>query len=305
MTAVVVHADDRALVERAEGNIFVAIVGHKCYRTSATKAQTKVSAPPNIFAKHNRGLLLDIVVFVLNIFLMRWLTGYFLDLFQLANNDERLAQFVLSGMCLSMYVLPAAGSIMKRWHFHERLKKEGRKVEWDSNLGGCLFNPIFYFCLNLVLMSAILTGLGGFLFGNRLMDNGAIFVPLVILGMICTIVQTYLIYRYFTPPKKPPRSEFLRQPQSEVLGDICFFVNMILFQVIWNTLTFAGFNRPSGPLEFFGRLFFLCFLAMLIYFPPRMFYLVEDIDRRRTWATMLLANSPVILKVLIGTKEWS
>lgn len=264
-----------------------------------------MSAPPNIFAKHNRGLLLDIVVFVLNIFLMRWLTGYFLDLFQLANNDERLAQFVLSGMCLSMYVLPAAGSIMKRWHFHERLKKEGRKVEWDSNLGGCLFNPIFYFCLNLVLMSAILTGLGGFLFGNRLMDNGAIFVPLVILGMICTIVQTYLIYRYFTPPKKPPRSEFLRQPQSEVLGDICFFLNMILFQVIWNTLTFAGFNRPSGPLEFFGRLFFLCFLAMLIYFPPRMFYLVEDIDRRRTWATMLLANSPVILKVLIGTKEWS
>ena len=80
---------------------------------------------------------------------------------------------------------------------------------------------------------------------------------------------------------------------------------MILFQVIWNTLTFAPFGRPSGPLEFFGRLFFLCFLAMLIYFPPRMFYLVEDINRGRTWATMLLANSPVIIKVLIGTKDWS
>jgi len=264
-----------------------------------------MSSPPKIFAKHNRGLLLDVVVFILNIFLMRWLTRYFLDLFALANADDKLAQFTLSSMCLAMWVLPAAGAVLKRWHFHHRLQKEGRKVEWDSKLGGCLFNPIFYFCLNLVLLSAIMAGLGEFLFGRHLFDNGAIFVPVMLIGMICTIVQTYLIYRYFSPPKKPPRSEFLRNPESEVLGDVCIFVNMIMFQLFWNTLTFADWGRPSGPLEFFGRLFFLCFLAMLIYFPPRMFYLVEDIDRGRTWATMLLANSPVIIKVLIGTKDWS
>ncbi len=46
---------------------------------------------------------------------------------------------------------------------------------------------------------------------------------------------------------------------------------------------------------------FLSFIALLIYFPPRMFYLAEDIHRRRTWVTMLLANSPVIVRVLIGT----
>jgi hypothetical protein len=264
-----------------------------------------MSSPPNIFAKHNRGLLLDIVVFVLNVFLMRWLTGYFLQLFQLASGEERLAQFALSGMCLSMWVLPVAGAVLKRWHFHRRLQKEGKTVDWESGAAGCLFNPIFYFCLNLVLMSAIVAGLGEFLFGRRLLNNGAIFVPLIFFGLFCTIVQTYLIYRYFTPPKKPPRHDFLRHPESDALGDICIFVNMILFQVIWNTLTFAPFGRPSGPLEFFGRLFLLCFLAMLIYFPPRLFYLVEDINRRRTWATMLLANSPVIVKVLIGTKEWS
>jgi uncharacterized membrane protein YkvI len=258
-----------------------------------------------LLAKHNRGLLLDIVVFVLNIFLMRWLTGYFIELVQLVSAEERLAQFTLSVMCLSMWVLPAAGAVLKRWHFHRRLQKEGKTVEWDSNLAGCLFNPIFYFCLNLVLVSAIMAGLGEFLFGRRLLNNGAIFVPLIFLGLICTIVQTFLIYRYFSAPKKPPRYEFLRNPDSEVLGDICIFVNMILFQVIWNTLTFAPLGRPSGLLEFLGRLFVLCFLAILIYFPPRMFYLVEDINRRRTWATMLLANSPVILRVLIGTKEWS
>lgn len=262
-------------------------------------------SPPSILAKENRGLLLDIVVFVLNLVLMRWLTGYFLQLVHLANGDERLAQFMLTGVCLSMWVLPAAGAVMRRWHFHQRLKEEGKKVEWEEGAAGCLFNPIFYFCLNLVLMSAIVAGVGTFLFGNKVSDNGAIFVPLIFFGLFCTIAQTYLIYRYFSVPQKPPSSEFLRHPESELLGDICIFVNMILFQIIWNTLTFAGLGRPSGPLEFFGRLFFLCFLAMLIYFPPRMFYLVEDINRGRTWAMMLLANSPVIVRVLIGTKQWS
>jgi hypothetical protein len=262
-------------------------------------------SPPNILAEHNRGLLLDIVVFVLNVFLMRRLTGYFIEFVQLASAEERLAQFIISGMCLGMWILPAAGAVLKRWHFHQRLKKEGRAVDWDSGPAGCFFNPIFYFCLNLVLMSAIVAGLGEFLFGRRLLNNGAIFVPLIFLGLFFTIVQTFLIYRYFSAPKKPPRYEYLRHPESELLGDVCIFVNMILFQIIWNTLTFAPFGRPSGPLEFFGRLLVLCFLAMLIYFPPRMFYLVEDINRCRTWATMLLANSPVILKVLIGTKDWS
>ncbi len=260
-----------------------------------------------LFAEENRGLLLDIVVFVLNLFLMQWLTGYAIEIFEVANAGNALAQFLLLLACVAMWVLPAAGATLKRWHAHQRLKAGGQNADFDeqfSGLAGCLFNPLFYFCLNLVLVSAILTGLGQFLFGRRLLENGAIFVPLIIAGLICTIGQTYLIYRYFSTPKKPPKSEFLRQPQSELLGDVCIFVNMVLFQIVWNLLNFAGLGRPSGAVEFFGRLFFFCFLALLIYFPPRMFYLAEDIHRGRTWITMLLANSPVIVRLLIGTKEW-
>jgi len=201
-----------------------------------------------------------------------------------------------------MWILPAAGAVLKRWHFHERLKAQGKTIESEeTKLAGCFFNPLFYFCLNLVLTSAVLASLGQFLFGSRGVDKGAIFVPFVIVGLILTIVQTYLIYRYFIPPKKPPQSPFLLSPQSEALGDICLFVNMILFQVFWNMMTFAGLGHPTGLLEFAGRLFFLCFIALLIYFPPRMFYLAEDINRPRTWLMMLLANSPVIIRVLIGT----
>ena len=260
--------------------------------------------PFKILAEENRGVLLDIVVFFLNLLLMQWLTGYVIELFRLADAGEPLAQFSLSMACVAMWVLPVAGAVLKRWHFHNRLKAQGKSVDTDSKLSGCLFNPIFYFCLNLVLISAILTGVGRFLFGDQLLRNGAIFVPLIIAGLICTIVQTFLIYRYFYPPKQPPRHKFLRHPESEILGDTCIFMNMILFQIAWNMLTFADLGRPSGPVEFVGRLFFLSFVALLIYFPPRMFYLVEDINHPRTWLTMLLANSPVIARILIGTTGW-
>jgi hypothetical protein len=252
----------------------------------------------NLLAIENRGLLLDVVVFILNLFLMRLLTGMFIDLFRLAGQDNSVAKFLLLATCIGMYVLPAAGAVMKRWHFHRRLK--GKVLSGESTLAGCLFNPLFYFCLNLVVMSAIVAGLGTQIFGKA-MDKGSVFVPLVLSGLVLTIIQTYLIYSYFSPPKKPPRWEFLRRPESELLGDVCLFVNMLLFQVAWNLLTFSPLGRVSGVEEFLGRLFFLCFVALLIYFPPRMFYLAEDIKRPRTWLTMLIANSPVIVRVLIGT----
>ena len=266
--------------------------------------KTKHGFTQTLLAEANRGLLLDIVVFFLNLFIMQRLTAYAVEVFRFANDGDQLAQFALSLACVAMWLLPAAGAVLKRRHFHQRLQDEGRSITLDSNLVGCLFNPLFYFCLNLVLVAAILSGLGRFLFGERLLENGALFVPLVIAGLICTVGQTYLIYRYFSPPKKPPRHEFLRRPESETLGDACLFANMVLFQIVWNLLSFAGLARPTGAVEFAGRLFFLTFLALLIYFPPRMFYLAEDINRPLTWVSMLVANSPVIVRVLIGTNEW-
>jgi hypothetical protein len=254
---------------------------------------------PRLFDKQNRGLLLDLVVFLANIFLMRAITGYFLRLIDAADKENGLAQLALLIAAIGMWVLPAAGAILKRWHFAERKKAR----QWhDTKLGGCLFNPIFYFCLNLVLISAINAGVSQIFF-PKASDTASVFIPMVLGGLILTIIQTVIIYRYFSPPKKPPRWEFLKSRESELLGDICLFVNMLLFQIGWNMFSFAGLGRPSGVTEFLGRLFFLCFLALLIYFPPRMFYLAEDIDRPRTWLTMLLANSPVIWHLLIGSSQ--
>jgi hypothetical protein len=258
----------------------------------------------NLFARTNRGLLLDVVVFLLNVFLMRFLTGQVIHLFSEVSFDTPLGQLGLGITCGAMWILPAAGAVLKRWHFHQRLKEQGRTVDSEETaLAGCLFNPLIYFSLNLVITAAVVATLGTFIFGNERMDAGPVFITLIFTGLVLTIVQTYLIYRYFSPPKKPPASEFMRGPQSDALGDVCLFVNMILFQLGWNLLTFARLPHPASVAEFGGRLFFLCFIALLIYFPPRMFYLAEDIHRRTTWLTMLLANSPVIVRVLIGSSS--
>ena len=253
-----------------------------------------------LFREENRGLLLDLVVFIANLFLMRKLTSLFIDLFGLVSAEQPLAKFALAMTGVAMWILPAAGAVLKRWHFHQRLRSTGTKEEDYWPIAGCLFNPIFYFCLNLILVSAILTGLGDFLFGDALLQNENIFLPLIFGGLILTILQTWVIYRYFSPPQRPPKSEFLQRPESELIGDICIFVNMILFQVAWNLLTFADFGPPSGVAEFLGRIFFLSFIALLVYFPPRLLYLAEDLQYGRTWLTMFLANSPVIARVVLG-----
>jgi len=73
-----------------------------------------------VFAKSNRGLLLDIVVFILNIFLMRLLTAQFIDLFKQVSAENPLAKLILGLTFAAMWILPAAGAVLKRWHFHQR-----------------------------------------------------------------------------------------------------------------------------------------------------------------------------------------
>ncbi len=267
--------------------------------TGATEPRPASNRSKNLFARTNRGMLLDVIVFVLNLFLMRILTRQVMNFYHEVSFESPLGQLAVGSVCAAMWILPAAGAVLKRWGFHER-RNAPTLDSVESNIGGCLFNPLMYFSLNLVITAAVIASLGTFIFGNQRMDTGPVFITLTFAGLGLTIVQTVLIYRYFSPPKKPPKWDFLRTPQSETLGDICLFLNMILFQVGWNLLTFSPLPHPSGVGEFVGRLFFLCFIALLIYFPPRMFYLAEDIHRRSAWLTMLLANSPVIIRVLIG-----
>ena len=294
----------------------------------------------NILAESNRGILLDLVIFVINLTLMGVIARHVTELVRLANEEDSLAQMGLFLGCLGMLIFPAAGAVLKRWHFHQRRKaqqrldpgdatepkpqqnkKRSRKqrraqlneveaapqrtrfdpLELSSNpVAGCLFNPIFYFCFSLVLASVVFMFLANLLFGKAA-NNPEIFIPMVVGSLITCVVLTILVYRYFVPPKKEPKSEFLRDPWSEQLGDLFLLTNMLLFQIVWNVVGQIPFDRVSSFTDFAGRLFFLTFVAVLVYFPPRIFFLAEDFNRPITWMTMLLANSPLIIRVVIGS----
>jgi hypothetical protein len=266
-----------------------------------------------ITAETNRGVLLDVVVFIINLALMKLLTRYSLDLLRLADEGDAIAESALVLCSGGMFVLPAVGAVLKRWHFHRRLsarpKPEGEatKLPFDlldlkSNVAaGCLFNPIFYLVLSIFLSAVVMSFMTSLIFGKRA-DTGAVFVPLIIASFVACVVQTVLVYRYFSPPKKAPSTPFLRAPESEQVGDLCIFVNMILFQIFWNlVISQFPFTRAASVGEFAFNLFVLVFFALLIYFPPRIFYLAEDIRRPTTWLTILLANSPTILRALFGS----
>jgi hypothetical protein len=75
-----------------------------------------------LFAKTNRGLLLDVLVFIVNLFLMHFVTRLFMGVFAEVSAENPLAQLVLTLTLAAMWILPAAGAVLKRWHFHERLK---------------------------------------------------------------------------------------------------------------------------------------------------------------------------------------
>src|SRR2546426_4677308 len=66
-----------------------------------------------IFARTHRGMLFDIVIFLANIFLFRWLAKLFLDLFNDAAAGDWLAKPALMFCALVTLILPGVGATLK------------------------------------------------------------------------------------------------------------------------------------------------------------------------------------------------
>lgn len=249
-----------------------------------------------ILTPQYRGSLLDIVIFFVNIISMWILSTLFMNLARSVGNDS-VAKLIIGLFFAGLFFLQPAGAILKRWHTHQR----GKLVDFNKNERAGCFLPwlmIFYFVLMIMIFAAAVVLLSEVILGEQSGSN----VPVLIIlgGIVLCIINTIFVYRYFSPPRKPPRLKFLITPQSEIIGDICIFLNMICFQIFWSLFASIPFGRPHDVGEILGRIFLLGFVSMLIYFPPRIFYLAEDFNRKSTWLTMLLANSPFILRIVFG-----
>jgi len=252
--------------------------------------------PRDLAAPANRGMVLDLVTFAVNLLLVRLLARDFVGLVRRASAGDAGAEWALGAFFLALFVLPAAGAVLLRWHFHAR---RGRRRDADDSAAfGCLLNPAFYFSVSVTVLMAAGVLFAQRIFGEGFNDRAEVFLPLIFGVMALAIVQTFLVYRYLDPPRRPPRGAFWRDGRSALLGDACVFLNVILFQVLWNVALSGRFNRVTDFEDFLGRLFFLWFLSILVYFPPRIFYLAEDANRRASWLTMLLATSPAVLHVM-------
>ena len=257
--------------------------------------------PAALLREENAGLLLDLVVLVANLLVMRWAAETFVSLVRRVDGGDPTAIRILAGFFLALFVLQPIGAVLKRWHYHQRAGGRGADP-LETGLGGCLFNPVFYFCLQAVLFSVV----AAFVFqvmdpGSSADDAGGRFVTVIFAGILLMIANTVLVYRYFSRPERPPRHAWMQHPAAERAGDLFLYANMLCFQVFWNLLGEMEIARVDSVGEFLGRLGFLLFLALLLYFPPRLFYLAEDMHRPLTWWTMAIANAPVMYRVIIGT----
>lgn len=241
-------------------------------------------------------MLLDIAIFLANLLLMRLLVDLFYDLFRQAYSGSLLARIGILLFYLGMLVLPSVGAVLKRWHLVQRMKRRGEKEEeGDWWLFGCLIIPAIYLAVNMFVSLAVSLTISDIFpdsgFGQTI---SGVFLGF---GIVYNIFQTVLVFRCFLPPKHKPKFAFLRDPRSEVLGDVCIFLNMILFQVLLNyqAAVFPLFHEGS----FADRLITLLIFALLVYMTGRIFFLVEDVRRPRTLLTILLANSVVIVRTLL------
>lgn len=266
-------------------------------RNNDQSTAAAVSRTADIFAVRNRGKLFDVLIFLANIFLMGLLVRLFLLIFREASAGDVVAKSLLLFFYLGMLVLPSLGAILKRWHFHQRIKKLGEKEEDGGWLPfGCMFIPAIYLIVSMWITLAVALTFLDLFPDSELGGTGS--SVLLLFGLLYNIFQTVLVFRFFSPPKRKPKFEFLRDPRSDLLGDACIFVNMILYQVVlnWGAMAYPGFHEG----KFVDRFIPLVVFALLMYLTGRIFFLIEDIRHPRTLLTILLANSPLILRAVFA-----
>ena len=256
-----------------------------------------------LFEHANRGILLDVIVFLVNVILMTILSRQLANLFHEANAQDTntLAKSATVIFCLGLVLLQPIGAILKRRRAHLR-KPELHEIPF-----GCLILPA-YFLTQLVFLIGASGQIVELIFGKGPEVKSADYFglpprvfTLLFLGIpAMAIANTLIVYFYFQRPGHKPVVKWLETPQSEACADIILFLNMIGFQAFWGLLM-ADLTNDYPTIA--GRLGMFAFVALLIYIPPRLFYLAEDGHRPLVWLTMLLANSPVLLRILFSTSS--
>jgi hypothetical protein len=261
----------------------------------------------------NRGKFFDVLIFIFNLLAITVLSNITLHIFRFASNGDKFAQLTLGLMCLGLFFLMPLGASLKRWNYQKRRIDSGKitikpkkkvskkKVEDDDDEFRDGVRLVFLIMFGAVIFAIGLAAfllLATFFFGDQDVSKLVVIIAFAVI-LAFTVFNTATVLKYFSPIEEPMFS-FLKSETSEWLGDILLFVNMLIFQVVWAMILQTQLGKVSSFLELIARGIVFFLIALLFYFPPRILYLLEDITDKKTWLTMLLANSPTILRFLIG-----
>jgi NADH:ubiquinone oxidoreductase subunit 6 (subunit J) len=237
-----------------------------------------------------RGLLLDLAVFVFNVFLIRFATRRVGGLLSAAflRDDPRASRtllYVVSAACAAQLV----GAWLKRRPLQARLAAQGE--------GGV---APFVGCILVLQLALTLVTACGIMALASVESTGRLTVVVIVLSLIPTI----LIVRALKPYKNPPEPDWRNSRAVEWIADLCLFAYLLVNLAIWNTVTAGSNVRASGVGDLFERgLGFVLVspVILLFYLPPRLLFLVEDYKYPATWISMTLAVAPVAYRLIIGS----
>jgi putative nucleic acid binding protein len=262
-----------------------------------------------LFAYRNRGLLLDLTIFLFQLFLLRALTNLSLDFVHQAK-DNAFAETIIGLFLIALFLLQLLGPILRRWSFHQHFPS------FEEQLGALTglflsFYRFFYIGSMAIMIYLACTYFGDAFSLGHSPSAETLEKIVVAAALVLPVISSIFVFKFFVKPKREPRWKFLMTPQAEALGDLCMFFNVVCFQILfsvyfssshfWNALHKTT-RLATGTFDSLsGRLYIAAIAALIVYLPPRIFYLVPPASIRRrllTWLLMVLANLPLILSIV-------
>ncbi len=237
---------------------------------------------------NRRGQILDLLVFVANLFLLGPFTRLLSRLGAgfTANNNEDAQELAL--IIMAAFVAYTAGAILKRAPLHARIKSLP-----DPGYAGCLFLGWISLHLSLSILGAAVIAA----------SFDAVKGFAVTAMILCSILPTFFVARVVFPPRKLEQLPSWRKSWAmELLADLLIVAAVIMLTVMWD-LWIAGLFLNTWEGQTVGDRIFAAGMAAgafaFFYVSPRFLFLIEDFNRRLTWATLGLTMAPLLGRILL------
>src|SRR5262245_7171659 len=239
---------------------------------------------------NHRGHILDLLVFLVNLFLLGPFTNLLQRLGQGFTSNDNLASQELALSILAAFASYTLGAILKRPPLHERVG-----VLPSPDYAGCLYVAWISLHLSLCILGASLIASS---FDQ--LPKGLPVIAMILLSTLPTIFATRLVFR---PKNLASMPAWRKHWVMELYADVLIGAAVILLTVIWN-IWISGLFFVTWPGHTLGDKLFGAALAAgafaLFYVAPRFMFLIEDFNRWPTWATIGLTLAPLVVRILLG-----